>query len=92
MPLFLATLEILLRTVEPGTDMADNDVGEMFLNSMLHEDMRKLCGVDFTLYYPKESAASGLRVIWERWQRCAIGLRPSPYQAVQMTLWAVKLI
>jgi hypothetical protein len=56
--------------------MSDNDVGEMFLNFMLHEDLRKLCGVDFTLYYPEELAASTSMVIWERWQRCAMGLSP----------------
>jgi hypothetical protein len=72
--------------------MSDNDVGEMFLNFMLHEDVRKLCGVDFTLYYPKELEGSDMNVLWERWQRCAMGLRTSPYQAIQGILWAEELI
>jgi hypothetical protein len=88
----LPTLETLQRSVEPGTFMSDNDVEEMFLNFMLHEDLRKLCGVDFTLYYPEELAASTSKGIWERWQRCAMGLRPSPYQAVQGLLWAEEVI
>jgi hypothetical protein len=88
----LPTLETLLRSVESGTYMSDNDVGEMFLNFMLHEDIRKLCGVDFTLYYPEELESSGLKVIWERWQRCAMGLRTSPYQAIQALLWVEELI
>jgi hypothetical protein len=88
----LPTLETLLRSVEPGTFMSDNDVGEMFLNFMLHEDVRKLCGVDFTLYYPEELEGSDLNVLWERWQRCAMGLRTSPYQAIQAVLWAEELI
>jgi hypothetical protein len=88
----LSTLDTLQRSIEPGTFMSDNDVGEMFLNFMLHEDLRKLCGVDFTLYYPEELESSASRVIWERWQRCAMGLRPSPYQAVQGLLWAEEVI
>ncbi len=88
----LPTLDTLQRSIEPGTFMSDNDVGEMFLNFMLHEDLRKLCGVDFTLYYPEELESSASRVIWERWQRCAMGLRPSPYQAVQGLLWAEEVI
>jgi hypothetical protein len=64
----------------------------MFLNFMLHEDVRKLCGVDFTLYYPKELEGSDMNVLWERWQRCAMGLRTSPYQAIQGILWAEELI
>jgi hypothetical protein len=29
-------------------------VGDMFLNFILHEDVRKVTGVDFTLYFPDE--------------------------------------
>jgi hypothetical protein len=38
--------------VQPGTWMADNDVGEMFLNFVLHESVQALCGVDLTKYFP----------------------------------------
>jgi hypothetical protein len=88
----LPTLDTLQRSIEPGTYMSDNDVGEMFLNFILHEDLRKLCGVDFTLYYPEELNSSTSKVLWERWQRCAMGLRPSPYQAIQGLLWAEEVI
>jgi hypothetical protein len=89
----LPTVESLLRSLEPGTYMADNDVGEMFLNFMLHEDLRKLCGVDLTLYYPDEAKAKkGKQTLWERWCRCAMGLRTSPYQTVQAMLWAQEVI
>jgi hypothetical protein len=80
----LPTLETLLRSVEPGTFMPDNDVGEMFLNFMLHKDVRKLCGVNFTLYYPEELKESGLKVLWEeRWQRCTMGLRTYPIKLLK---------
>ena len=85
------TIESMLRAVEPGTYMSDNDVGEMFLNFMLHEEVRELCGVDFTLYFPKE-VNEERRVLWERWSRCAMGLRTSPYQAIQAMMWAKEVI
>ena len=35
-----------LRKIEEGTYLADNDIGEMFLNFILHESLRPVCGVD----------------------------------------------
>jgi hypothetical protein len=87
----LPTIDTMLRSVTGGTWMSDNDVGEMFLNFMLHEEVRKLCGVDFTLYFPDELTAEH-EVLWGRWTRCAMGLRTSPYQAVQAMLWAQEII
>jgi hypothetical protein len=57
--------------------MADNDVGEMFLNFVLHKSVQALCGT---------------KVLWERWTQCAVGLRPSPYQACQGMMWAIEII
>jgi hypothetical protein len=87
----LPTVDSLLRSVEPGTWMADNDVGEMFLNFVLHESIQALCGVDLTKYFP-EGVPEGTKVLWERWTRCAMGLRPSPYQACQGMMWALEII
>ena len=51
MPLFaLPTISSHLRQVEAGTFMCDLDVGEMFLNFVLHPGIRPLAGVDLTLY------------------------------------------
>jgi hypothetical protein len=63
--------------------MANVDIGEMFLNFILHRELQSLAGVDLTHYF--ESEDKGLRAtkIWETWQRAAMGLRLSPYQAVQ---------
>jgi hypothetical protein len=71
--------------------MSDNDVGEMFLNFILHESVQALCGVDLTLYFP-EGVPEGTSVLWEKWTRCAMGLRPSPYQACQGMMWALEVI
>lgn len=87
----LPTIESLLRSVEPGTWMADNDVGEMFLNFVLHESVQALCGVDLSKYFPEE-IPSGTKVLWERWTRCAMGLRSSPYQACQGMMWSLEII
>lgn len=32
------------------------------------------------------------RVVWERWERCMMGLRTSPFQAIQASLWAEEII
>ena len=87
----LPTVDCLLRALEPGYSMADNDVGEMFHNFMLHEELRKYCGLDFSLYYPG-SRCEGKRNLWERWNRLAMGLKSSPYSAVQAMLIAQEVI
>jgi hypothetical protein len=48
-PMFWNFLKV--QQVQPGTWMADNDVGEMFLNFVLHESVQALCGVDLTKYF-----------------------------------------
>jgi hypothetical protein len=82
----LPTVESLLRAVHPNTWMADTDLGEMFLNFVLHESLRELAGVDVTHYREAEESQEGL--CWERWSRCAMGLKPSPYQTTQAMLFA----
>jgi hypothetical protein len=53
----------------------------MFLNFILHRELQSLAGVDLTHFFPKEEG--GDPKVWETWQRAAMGLRSSPYQAVQ---------
>ena len=83
----LPTVEGLIRSLEPGFSMADNDVGEMFHNFVLHKDLRTCCGLDVTPYF-----GDGKKVIWERWTRLAMGLRNSPYNAVQGMMIAKEVI
>jgi hypothetical protein len=54
------------RIVEPGTYMADNDVGECFLHWILDERARKWCGIDLSLFFdPKlEFGKGGKGVRW----------------------------
>jgi hypothetical protein len=87
----LLTVVSLLRCVDPGTWMADNDVREMFLNFVLHESVQALCGIDLTKYF-LDGIPKGTQVFWERWTHCAMGLQPTPYQACQWGMWALEII
>jgi hypothetical protein len=80
---FLPTLRTHLRAVDKDTYMADVDIGEMFLNFILHRELQSLAGVDLTHYFDAEDKDGKATKIWETWQRAAMGLRSSPYQAVQ---------
>jgi hypothetical protein len=68
------------------------DIGEMFLNFILHENVRKYCGVDITYFRstnPKDARWEAKRPEeWERWNRDMMGLTSSPYFAIQQMLWA----
>jgi hypothetical protein len=54
----------------------------MLYNFVLHEYMHALCGIDLTKYFWDGET------LWERWARAVIGLKSSPYQAVQAILVA----
>jgi hypothetical protein len=83
----LPTLETHLRAVDEDTYMADVDVGDCFLNFMLHPTLRELAGVDLTHYFGVEG-----QVLWEAWQRAAMGVKSSPYQAVSALTVADEII
>ena len=94
---FMPTLASHLRAVVEGTHMCDVDIGEMFLNFMLHPTLRVLCGVDLSnhnidlkdLDVPIE--ATEVRK-WLAWNRIAMGLKWSPYQAVKSMHFAEEVI
>ena len=79
----LPTVEAMSRTVLPSCWCGDRDFGEMFLNFPLHPRARLYSGVDL-------SQLTLANVDWvERdhfvgqWTRNAMGLKCSPYLAVQ---------
>jgi hypothetical protein len=74
----LPTVDTHLRAVQPGTFMADIDLQEMFLNFILHEDIRPYAGVDLTKLFGEE-LKENQRILWERWERLLMGFKPSPY-------------
>ena len=72
----LPTVDSLLRGMDSTTWSCDNDLGEMFLNFMLHEDIQHACGVDVSPYF-------GANTVWERWERSLMGVRSSPFNTIQ---------
>jgi hypothetical protein len=101
----LPTVEQHLRATVPGTYLADIDVGEQFLNFVLHKDAQPYAGVDLTAYFPEElelirqgsgphvhTKTKQLSCLWLRWTRCGMGFKPSPYNAGQGMLIAEEYI
>jgi hypothetical protein len=95
----LLTVNAHLRAVEQGTYMGDLDLGECFLNFLLHPTLRPYAGVDFTLFFPlgsldEDGKPGGQQTVtvWETWLRAAMGLKSSPYQAVQALGFAEEVI
>jgi hypothetical protein len=86
----LPTVDSLLRGVNEGTWMGDLDIGEMFLNFCLHPKLQPLCGVDLRPYFAEEIPGKG--TLWERWVRCMMGMKNSPYVCIKGSLLALELI
>jgi hypothetical protein len=80
-----------LCSISPGYYMRDIDFSEQFLNFILHEKIRKYAGVDVTPFFP-ELVDTTKHVLWLHWQRCGMGFVPSPYNAIQGTLFAEEVI
>ena len=86
----MPTIESILRSVEGRTWLGDIDIGEMFLNFPLDPKLQLYCGVDLSPYFEKD--LKGKDRIWERWTRCLMGAKASPYQAIKAMLWAEDIV
>jgi hypothetical protein len=65
--------------------MTNVDLGEFcFQNFVLHPRLKPLAGVDFTKYFAHKDGGK----VWETWCQAAMGLKSSPYQAVQGMAYA----
>lgn len=89
----LPVLDNVLRSLLPRYHAADLDVGEMFLNWWLHEDLRPYAGVDVSHVQNADPATQdewerGRIRRWERWERNFMGLRDSPYRSLQLMIKA----
>ena len=71
----------------PGYCQCDLDVGDMFLNFLLHDELKQMSGVDIrhvrSVDPNDEGWEASLLRDWERWCRNWMGLTDSPYQSVQ---------
>ena len=86
----LPTVDTMTRWVLAGSWLADNDYGEQFLNYPLHPDLRKYCGVDLSQLFVDER--EGGKPCVGAWKRNAMGLKSSPYNSVQASLRAKRLV
>jgi len=86
----LPTVEVVVRGVDESSWMGDLDIGEMFLNFSLHPKLQPFCGVDLRPYFPEE--ARGGKTLWERWVRCMMGMKNSPYVCIKGFLLALEII
>lgn len=87
----MPVIESVLRATDTYSWMADIDVADQFLNFVLHADAQAYCGIDMTPYFEDE-ITSPLSKLWERWTRCLMGAKSSPYQTIRAMLWAEDVI
>ena len=93
----LPTVWDMLDSVEEGTWLCDNDVGEMFLNFVLHDSLRELCGIDVSQFWEESdegshTGTSGKNQKWLRWARNAMGLKCSPYFSTRIMSLAMEAV
>ncbi len=77
--------EVLIRAMDENSWMGDLDLGDMFLNFPLDRNLVPYCGIDLKPYMPEVQS-------WERWTRCMMGLKPSPYVTIKAYHLAHELI
>ena len=83
----LQTARQTLRSLLPGYEQCNMDVGEMFLNFLLHKEMKQISGVEVAFVHSEDSTDAEWEAQqtknWERWCRNWMGLRDSPYRSIQ---------
>jgi hypothetical protein len=78
---WLPMMTTMTRTLHKESGTGDNDLGDFFLNFWQHQDLVPFLGVDLTHTFFEE--ATGAEKLLVAWVRCTMGLKPSPYYAVQ---------
>ena len=81
---WLPTAKTAARLLSFNYCFMDKDLGEMFLNFPLHPTLAAYSGVDLTHFkHVVEGTLNPSGRLLGRWERCWMGLRPSPF-------WCVK--
>lgn len=86
----LPNVNTLVRGVMDYSWMGDLDISEMFLNFCMHPDLKPYCGVDLKPYFEEECTQG--KTLWERWDRCMMGLKSSPYVCIKGLLIALEMV
>ena len=71
-----------------GSWLLDNDYRQQFLNVPLQSDIQKNCCLDLYRLFPDLES----QLISGRWIRNVMGLRPSPYNSIQVARSAKHFI
>jgi hypothetical protein len=85
---WLPTIKSLVCGFDSNSWMTDRDVGDMFLNFQLHEDVVPYMGVYLSTLYDKPEDP-GPR--WAFWDRNLMGFAAYPYNAIKMALVAKEV-
>jgi len=85
----LPSPESFTDNLEKGSWMMDMDLGEMFLNFPLHEQLWPYCGIDICPFFQEDTGSSTL---WVWWERCMMGLRSSPYVTIKTLLLGCEAV
>ena len=91
----LPTVDSTLRGIDSMTSLGDLDLGEMFLNFPVDHKIRPYVGLDLSGYPFKGETSWAMMsggVSWERWERCLMGFKPSPYNATKVFAWGEEII
>lgn len=83
---FLPTVDSILRNACSLTWFGDIDLGEVFLNYFLDEEIRPYAGVDVS------ELEGGSKRLFEQWIRTLMGFRCSPYITTQTFAWGEEII
>ncbi len=92
---WLPTIDTILRNADLDAWFGDIDLGEMFLNYPLDPNIRPYAGVDVTAcHHPNlsDSQLSKVPRVVHRWERCAMGLTPSPILCTKAFAWSEEMI
>mmetsp|Transcript_11711 Transcript_11711/g.19385 ORF Transcript_11711/g.19385 Transcript_11711/m.19385 type:complete len:1450 (-) Transcript_11711:1434-5783(-) len=93
---WLPTVESMLRALTPTSFMLDRDIGEQFHNFPLHPSAWPYTGLDLGPILDEDSEGDDHSVVtkgrWYHWARCLMGFKPSPYNAVKMTLITEEIV
>lgn len=88
---WLPTIDSLVRALDDNCWMADRDIGDMFLNFMLHESAWEYAGVDIKPIRTGEGT-NVKSARWYHWVRNAMGFAPSPYNSIKLALIAEEVV
>eukprot|EP00978_Attheya_sp_CCMP212_P035281 scaffold152493_cov59-Attheya_sp.AAC.1 len=83
----LPTMNTMFRSLDVDFWCADNDFLDNFLNYLIGKELRVYCGIDVDILLKDEK---GYVPASYTWTRCAMGLKTSPYFAVQQNTRAKR--